>query len=168
MLPLSRSSLNRRCLSLNRCSTLTINTTKEKGCEINGLPRSSKNGERDWHAILQQHVLSNVASSEIWGSFTRVGILAFHKALTDQPREASAVAAFSLAVHNGGNLLEAVDIARRINKQHNARFPELLDPSGLDAEYLEEEILDLADSVKGTLSQMTTRYLVAQAMADYP
>ncbi|XLR39831.1 hypothetical protein S83_024491, partial [Arachis hypogaea] len=105
---------------------------------------------------LQQHVLSNVASSEIWGSFTRVGILAFHKALTDQPREASAVAAFSLAVHNGGNLLEAVDIARRINKQHNARFPELLDPSGLDAEYLEEEILDLADSVKGTLSQMTT------------
>ena len=101
--------------------------------------------------------------SSLW-----VGILAFHKTLSDQPREASVVAAFSLAVHNGGNLLEAVDIARRINKQHNARFPELLDPSGLDAEDLEEEILDLADSVKGTLSQMTTRYLVSQAMADYP
>ncbi|XP_072068460.1 uncharacterized protein [Arachis hypogaea] len=101
--------------------------------------------------------------SSLW-----IGILAFHKTLSDQPREASVVAAFSLAVHNGGNLLEAVDIARRINKQHNARFPELLDPSGLDAEDLEEEILDLADSVKGTLSQMTTRYLVSQAMADYP
>ncbi|MED6170731.1 hypothetical protein PIB30_033789 [Stylosanthes scabra] len=102
-------------------------------------------------------------NSSLW-----VGILAFHKTLSDHPREASVVAAFSLAVHNGGNLLEAIDIARRINKQHNANFPELLDPSGLDAEDLEEEILDLADSVKGTLSQMTTRYLVSQAMADYP
>lgn len=78
------------------------------------------------------------------------------------------VAAFSLALHNGGNLLEAVEIARRINKSHDVRFPELLDPSGLDAEALADQILDLAESVKGTLSQMTTRYLVSQAMADYP
>lgn len=56
------------------------------------------------------------------------------------------VAAFSLALHNGGNLSEAISIARRINKAHDARFPELLDPSGLDVEALEAEILDLAES----------------------
>ncbi|RDY03610.1 pcnB, partial [Mucuna pruriens] len=80
----------------------------------------------------------------------------------------SVVAAFSLALHNGGNLVEAIDIAKRINKPHDARFPELLDPSGLDEEDLEDEILDLAESVKGSLLQMTTRHLVSGAMADYP
>ena len=78
------------------------------------------------------------------------------------------VAAFSLALHNGGNLSEAISIARRINKAHDARFPELLDPSGLDEENLEAEILDLAESVKGSLLQMTDRHLVSGAMADYP
>ncbi|KAG5035785.1 hypothetical protein JHK87_010695 [Glycine soja] len=96
-----------------------------------------------------------------------VGILALHKALSDRPRNPLAVAAFSLAVHNGGNLLEAVSMAGMINKPH-VRFPELLDPSGLDAEALEAEILDLAESVRGTILQMTNEYFVSQAMADYP
>ena len=78
------------------------------------------------------------------------------------------VAAFSFAVHNGGNLLEAINIARIINKLHDVRFPELLDPSVLDAEALEAEILDLAESVRGTLFQMTNEYFVSQAMADCP
>ncbi|KAH1255190.1 Poly(A) polymerase I [Glycine max] len=68
-----------------------------------------------------------------------VGILALHKALSDRPRNPLAVAAFSLAVHNG-----------------------------LDAEALEAEILDLAESVRGTILQMTNEYFVSQAMADYP
>ncbi|XP_061364579.1 uncharacterized protein LOC133308007 [Gastrolobium bilobum] len=101
--------------------------------------------------------------SSLW-----VLILALHKTLSDQPRDPLVVAAFSLAVHNGGNLLEAVDIARRINRSHDAKFPELLDPSGLDAEDLADEILDLSESVKGSLLQMTTRHLVSRAMADYP
>ncbi|KAK7358695.1 hypothetical protein VNO77_00633 [Canavalia gladiata] len=101
--------------------------------------------------------------SSLW-----VAVLAFHKTLSDKPRESLVVAAFSLALHNGGNLSEAVDIARRINKPHDPRFPELLDPSGLDKEALEDEILDLAESVKGSLLQMTTRHLVSGAMADYP
>ncbi|KAG5046092.1 hypothetical protein JHK86_015498 [Glycine max] len=75
-----------------------------------------------------------------------VGILALHKALSDRLRDPLAVAAFSLAVHNGGNLLEAINITGMINKPHDARFPELLDPSGLDVEALEAEILDLAES----------------------
>lgn len=79
-----------------------------------------------------------------------------------------AVAAFSLAVHNGGNFLEAVNIAGMINKPHDVRFPELLDPSGLDAEALEAEILDLAESVRGTMLQMIDEYFVSLAMADYP
>lgn len=76
------------------------------------------------------------------------------------------IAAFSLAVHNGGNLSEAVDIARRINKPHDIRFPELSDPYDLKA--LENEVLDLAESVKVSLLQMTSRRSVARAMTDYP
>lgn len=78
------------------------------------------------------------------------------------------IAAFSLAVHNGGNLLEAIDIARRINKPHDIRFPELSDPYDLNAKDMENEILDLAESVKVSLLQMTSRHSVARAMADYP
>lgn len=97
----------------------------------------------------------------------RVGILALHKALSDRPRDPLVVAAFSLAVHGGGALSEAVKIARRINRPH-MRFPELTEPLGLDAEALADEVLDLAESVKGTLLQMTDEYFVSQAMADYP
>ncbi|XP_020233539.1 uncharacterized protein LOC109813709 isoform X2 [Cajanus cajan] len=100
--------------------------------------------------------------SSLW-----VAIFALHKALSDKPRDSLVVAAFSFALHNGGNLSEAIDIARRINKPHDARFPELLDSSGLDKEDMEDEILELAESVKGSLLQMTTRHLVSEAMADY-
>ncbi|KAK7350732.1 hypothetical protein VNO77_09639 [Canavalia gladiata] len=101
--------------------------------------------------------------SSLW-----VGILAVHKALSDRPRDALVVAAFSLVVHNGGNLSEAVNIAGMINKPHDVRFPELLDHSGLDAEALEAEILDLAESVRGSMLQITNEYFVSQAMAHYP
>ncbi|CAL0319810.1 unnamed protein product [Lupinus luteus] len=101
--------------------------------------------------------------SSLW-----VGILALHKTLSDRPRDPLVVAAFSLAVHNGGNLLEAVNIARMINKPYDVTFPELLVSSGLDSESLEAEILDLAESVRGTLLQMTNEYFVSQALADYP
>ncbi|PNY06893.1 poly(A) polymerase-like protein [Trifolium pratense] len=101
--------------------------------------------------------------SSLW-----VGILALHKSLSDQPRNPLVIAAFSLAVYNGGNLLEAADIARRINQPHDIRFPELSDPCDLNAKALENEILDLAESVKVSLLQMTSRHSVARAMADYP
>ncbi|BAT73149.1 uncharacterized protein HKW66_Vig0013880 [Vigna angularis] len=101
--------------------------------------------------------------SSLW-----VSVLALHKALSDKPRDCSVVAAFSLALHNGGNFSEAISIARRINKPHDTRFHELLDPSGLDEEDLEGEILDLAESVKGSLFQMTNEHLVSGALAGYP
>lgn len=100
--------------------------------------------------------------------FFRVGILALHKTLSDRPRDPLVVASFSLAVHNGGNLLEAVNIARMISNPHYVRFPELLDPSGLDAKALEDETLELAESIQGTLLQMTDQYFVSKALADYP
>ncbi|GAU38112.1 hypothetical protein TSUD_317990 [Trifolium subterraneum] len=96
------------------------------------------------------------------------GILALHKALSDRPRDPLVVAAFSLAVHNGGNVLEAVKIARMINKPHDMKFPELLDLSGMDVEALEAGVRDLAESVRGALLQMTDEHFVSQAMADYP
>jgi len=48
------------------------------------------------------------------------------------------------------------------------RFPELLDPSGMDAKALEAGVRDLAESIRGTLLQMTDEHFVSQAMADYP
>lgn len=99
----------------------------------------------------------------------RVCILAFHKALVDQPRHPLVVAAFSLSVHNGGSLLEAVEIARRISQPHDQTFGELLEPWDLDSdESLMDEIMDLASSVKSALIKMTDEYFVSQAMCKYP
>lgn len=93
--------------------------------------------------------------------------MAFHKALSDQPRDPLVVAVFSLAVYNGGEMLEAVKIARRINKSHDESFCELLEPRDLDFEALKHEVMDLAESSKGALSKMTDEYFVSQAMAGY-
>lgn len=100
--------------------------------------------------------------SSLW-----IAILAFHKALSDQPRDPLVVAVFSLAVYNGGDMLEAVKIARRINKSHDESFCELLEPRDLDFEALKHEVMDLAESSKGALSKMTDEYFVSQAMAGY-
>ncbi|XP_010656776.1 uncharacterized protein LOC100259104 isoform X2 [Vitis vinifera] len=98
-----------------------------------------------------------------------IGMLAFHKALVDQPRHPMVVAAFSLAVHNGGSLSEAVEIARRISQPHDQSFSELLEPQDLDSdESLIDEIMDLAASVKSALMKMTDEHFVSQAMSKYP
>uniref|UniRef100_A0A5B7BUX5 Polynucleotide adenylyltransferase n=1 Tax=Davidia involucrata TaxID=16924 RepID=A0A5B7BUX5_DAVIN len=101
--------------------------------------------------------------SSLW-----VAILAFHKALSDQPRDPLVVAAFCLAVHNGGDMLEALNIARRISKSHDISLYELLEPQNLDSEALTDEVKNLAASVKGALSNMTDEYFVSQAMSGYP
>ncbi|KAL0355026.1 UNVERIFIED_CONTAM: Poly(A) polymerase I [Sesamum radiatum] len=95
-------------------------------------------------------------------------ILAFHEALSEQPRDSLVIAAFSLAVHNGGDLPEALSIARRINKQHDISFHELWEPRNLDSDALLEEVMNLAASVRGALTRMTDEYFVSQAMAKYP
>ncbi|XP_050225854.1 uncharacterized protein LOC126675283 isoform X2 [Mercurialis annua] len=97
-----------------------------------------------------------------------VGILAFHKALFEQPRDPLVVAAFCLAVHNGGDMSEAVSIARKIDKQHEISFHELSESTDLDSDALVNEVIDLGESVKHVLSMMTTEYYVSQAMAEYP
>ncbi|WOK97489.1 hypothetical protein Cni_G06197 [Canna indica] len=98
-----------------------------------------------------------------------VGILAFHQALVRQPRDPLAIAMFTFALHNGGNLAEAMDIARRITHSHDSDFPELLEPRGWDTdEELINEVLDFASSVGSALSLMTDEYSVSQAMAKYP
>lgn len=99
----------------------------------------------------------------------RVGILAFHKALVDKPRDPAVVAAFSLAVHSGGSLLEAVDIARKISQPNDLSFQELLESQGvLSAGSLMDEVIDLAGSVKASLLKMTDENFVSQAMIKYP
>lgn len=101
--------------------------------------------------------------SSLW-----LGILAFHKALSDRPRDPLVVAIFCLAVHNGGDMSEALNIARRITKPHDIRFHELSEPGDKDSESLNDEVKDFAVSVKRVLSMMTDEYCVSQAMAKYP
>lgn len=98
----------------------------------------------------------------------RVGIFAFHKALCDQPRDPLVVAAFSLAVHNGGDIIEAVNIARRIIKPHDTSFYELQEPRDLDSHALTNEVMDFTASVKCALRKMTNEHIVSLAMAGYP
>ncbi|TKY73699.1 putative poly(A) polymerase [Spatholobus suberectus] len=66
----------------------------------------------------------------------QVVILVFHKTLSDWPKDTKGVDIFSLAVHNGGNLLEVINIAGMHNRSHDIRFLELLDPLDLDAKAL--------------------------------
>lgn len=98
-----------------------------------------------------------------------IAILAFHKALVDQPRDPLVIAAFSIAVHSGGSLFEAVEIARRISQPHDQSFDELLDPRDLDFNNaLIDHVFDLAASVKTVLCKMTDPCYVSQAMSKYP
>uniref|UniRef100_A0A7C8ZC02 Polynucleotide adenylyltransferase n=3 Tax=Opuntia streptacantha TaxID=393608 RepID=A0A7C8ZC02_OPUST len=102
--------------------------------------------------------------SSLW-----VSILAFHKALADQPRDPLVVATFCLAVHNGGCLSEAVCIAKIISQPYDSSFHEVLGPGNLlTDENVMDEVKDLADSVRTALSKMTDRAFVSQAMAKYP
>ncbi|XP_075656590.1 uncharacterized protein LOC142626771 isoform X1 [Castanea sativa] len=102
--------------------------------------------------------------SSLW-----IAILAFHKALVDQPRDPLVIAAFSLAVHSGGSLFEAVEIARRISQPHDQSFDELFDPRDLDFnDALIDNVVDLAASVKAVLCKMTDPCYVSQAMSKYP
>lgn len=98
----------------------------------------------------------------------RFSILAFHEALSEQPRDPLVIAAFSLAVHSGGDLSEALRIARRINKQHDISFDEVLEPRYLESDGLLDEVMSLAASVRSALAHMTDEYFVSQAMARYP
>lgn len=101
--------------------------------------------------------------SSLW-----VAILAFHEALSNQPRDPVVVAAFSLAVHSGGDISGGINIARKITKPHATAFYELSQPEDLDPQFLIDEVLDLAASVKSMLSRMTDEHYVSQAMKDFP
>ncbi|XP_021745856.1 uncharacterized protein LOC110711744 isoform X1 [Chenopodium quinoa] len=102
--------------------------------------------------------------SSLW-----ICLLAFHKALADQPRDPLVIAAFCLAVHNGGSLPEAVNIAKSITRPHASGFRELLEDQNQNmGENLENDVKDLAAAVKKALCQMTDETIISQAMAKYP
>ena len=116
------------------------------------------------------HILNQEAKTHYSFSFlfcSRVGILAFHKALSDQPRDPMVVAAFCLAVHNGGDILGGVKMVKKFTMPHDDIFHELSEPQNLNCEALVDEIVDFAASVKQALYWMTDSYYVSQAMAEY-
>ncbi|KAB2623832.1 hypothetical protein D8674_040848 [Pyrus ussuriensis x Pyrus communis] len=90
--------------------------------------------------------------SSLW-----VAILAFHSALSEQPRDPLVVAALSLAIHNGGDMLEAASIDKRVTKVHDVGFHELLESQNLNPRALRDEVKNLAASL-----------MLSQAMAGYP
>lgn len=97
--------------------------------------------------------------------------MAFHKALSDQPRSPLVVAAFSLAVHNGGDILEAAKITKKISRPHDSSFFELVDnlkKTNVEFQTLLDEVMDLDASVKDALNQMTDGYYISKAMSAYP
>lgn len=104
--------------------------------------------------------------------FNRIAILAFHKALSDQPRSPLVVAAFSLAVHNGGDIQEAAEITKKITRPHDSSFFELVaqepEEENMEFQTLLDEVMDLDASVKDALNQMTDGYYISKAMAAYP
>ncbi|CAM8973842.1 hypothetical protein QQ045_028455 [Rhodiola kirilowii] len=98
-----------------------------------------------------------------------VGLLAFHQALVDKPRDPVVIAAFSLSVHSGGSLAEAVNIARRISQPYDSSFTEVLESgSSLTNSSLLDEIVDLQASVEDALSKMADESFVSHAMSKYP
>jgi len=102
--------------------------------------------------------------SSLW-----IAILAFHKALADKPRSPIVVAAFSLAVHNCGDILEAVEITKKITRPHDKSFFELVEPEeNLDFQTLLDEVMDLDASIEDALNQMTDAYFISKAMSAYP
>lgn len=102
--------------------------------------------------------------SSLW-----VAILAFHKALVDQPRDPLVVAAFSIAVYSGGSLMDAVKIARKIKQPHNAQFVELSKLETFKSNNdLVDEVMDLAASARVALQKMTDEHCISQALSKYP
>ncbi|KAK8954842.1 hypothetical protein KSP39_PZI002361 [Platanthera zijinensis] len=98
-----------------------------------------------------------------------IALLAFHEALVCIPRDPLVVATFGLSVHNGGDMLKASNIARRITNPHNQKFSELLEAHVWDEDNgLINEVVDFASSVISALRSMTDECFVSQAMARYP
>lgn len=102
--------------------------------------------------------------SSLW-----VAILAFHKALADQPRDPLVIAAFSIAVHSGESLMDAVKIARRIKQPHDAQFVEVSKLQSFKSNNeLVDEVIDLAASATAALQKMTDEHCISQALIQYP
>lgn len=74
------------------------------------------------------------------------------------------VAAFCLTIHNGGDISEALNIARSISTPHDISFHELLQPQKLKVESLRDEIMNLAASVKTILTNMTDEHFISKAI----
>ncbi|CAI9113189.1 OLC1v1013754C1 [Oldenlandia corymbosa var. corymbosa] len=101
--------------------------------------------------------------SSLW-----VALLGFHRAIFDQPSDPLVVATLCLAVHNGGDLLEASNIAKKISREHDISFIELSESQDLDSDSLIAEAKFLAASIQDALSNMTDEYAVSRAMTKYP
>ncbi|CAH9052061.1 unnamed protein product [Cuscuta epithymum] len=98
-----------------------------------------------------------------------IAILAFHKALSDRPRDPLVVAAFSIVLHTGGSSSDALGIVKKISQSHDTRFPELSVDLNLSSdEELLNEVMDLSVDVKCTLQQMSDERFVSRALIKYP
>ncbi|CAL9216511.1 unnamed protein product [Arabidopsis halleri] len=112
-----------------------------------------------------------VAPDRPCNEFLWIGILAFHKALVDQPRDPTVVASFCLAIYSEVSLSEAIAIARSNSKQHNSHFQELSDheKDTADSESkLSQQVIKLAESIRSAARKLNDRDYIANAMSKYP
>lgn len=78
------------------------------------------------------------------------------------------VAAFALAVHNGGNLPEAIAISKGITHCYDSSYPEILAPHEERVDHdLVNKVLDFASAVRSSLSMMQDENYISQAMSEY-
>ncbi|CAH1419245.1 unnamed protein product [Lactuca virosa] len=99
-----------------------------------------------------------------------VGILAFHEALVEEGRDSLVIGAFSIAVHGGGSLSEAVDIAMKISPPETRFHEVIISPTTYlySKHELMDEVVRLAASVKAALRRLTDDHFVSQALIKYP
>ncbi|CAN8291093.1 unnamed protein product [Cochlearia groenlandica] len=103
--------------------------------------------------------------------FLWIGILAFHKALADQPRDPTVVASYCLAIYSEVSLSEAIKIAKSNTKQHNSNFQEVSchEKDNVDTDSkISQHVMSLAESIKSSARKMSDREYLANVMSQYP
>ncbi|KAB1217521.1 hypothetical protein CJ030_MR4G028402 [Morella rubra] len=129
--------------------------------EIKDLPSTFwVESKRLWHVVIVESVLAPWVESR---PSTWVTLRSLSFPLPSMLLSASVLAS-CLAVHNGGDMLEAVNIARMITTPHDVSFHELSERQNLDSQALTDAVMNLAASVKGALRKMTDEHFVSQAM----
>lgn len=98
----------------------------------------------------------------------RIGLLAFHLALVNNPQEALVIQAFASALYHG-NWKEGVKFSKEHAKMHANFVPEIVESSDLQSdEQLAEAVTLLAYLVQDSIVALNETECLLQSMSRYP